>query len=279
MESKMNKLLLLLTYFALTIFSAVGQNEQIAQIQDLIDQEQYEKGLEIIDRVISKHPTNVVYYYRAYCEQQKKLFEAATVSASLALKITTKADTLYTRILLLRSFCYAHAGNLDLAIADNETLLKQSPNDLHYLLNMSFLYGENQQIEDCMKTLQKALTIDSSNISILNNLSYYSNQSSKYGDAIKYSEKGLTLAKDSVSKASLLNSLGFAQAKLISAEKGLQTIRQSISYSPNNPYAFFNLGLIYLDKKQIEEACKNFSIARQLGGINLTAEYIKKYCK
>jgi hypothetical protein len=99
MKSKMNKLLALFFYFSLTIFSAVGQHEQIAQIEDLIDQEQYEKGLEIIDKVISKHPTNVVYYYKAYCEQQKKLFEAATVSASLALKITTKTDTLYTRIL------------------------------------------------------------------------------------------------------------------------------------------------------------------------------------
>jgi tetratricopeptide (TPR) repeat protein len=274
----MNKLLLVLIYFSLTIFSAIGQKEQIAQIEDLIDREQYDKGLEIISQVISKHPTNIAYYYKAYCEQQKKLFEAATVSASLALKITTKNDTLYTRILFLRSLCYAHAGQLNLAIADNETLLKQFPNDLHYLLNMSFLYGENQQFDDCMKTLRQALTLDSSNISILNNLSYYSNQSSKYGDAIKYSEKGLTLAKDSVFKASLLNSLGFAQAKSISVEKGLQTIKQSISYQPNNPYAFFNLGLIYLDKKEIEEACKNFSIARQLGGINLTAEYIKQYC-
>jgi tetratricopeptide (TPR) repeat protein len=278
MESKMNKLLLLLIYFSLTIFSAAGQHDQIVQIEDLIDQQQYEKGLEIIDQVISKHPTNVVYYYKAYCEQQKKLFEAATVSASLALKITTKTDTLYTRILFLRSSCYANAGKLDLAIADNETLLKQFPNDLHYLLNKSYLYGENNQFDDCMKILRKALILDSSNIQILNNLSYYSNQSSKYGDAIKYSEKGLTLSNDSVSVASLLNSLGFAQAKSISIEKGLQTIKQSISYQPNNPYAFFNLGLIYLDKKEIEEACRNFKIARQLGGINMTAEYIKQYC-
>jgi tetratricopeptide (TPR) repeat protein len=129
-----------------------------------------------------------------------------------------------------------------------------------------------------MKILRKAFTLDSSNIPILTNLSYYSNQSNKYEDAIKYSLKGLALTKDSVWVASLLNSLGFAQAKSISVERGLQTIRQSISYQPHNPYAFFNLGLIYLDKKEMEEACKNFSIARQLGGINLTAEYIKQYC-
>ncbi|OQP51214.1 tetratricopeptide repeat protein [Niastella populi] len=275
----MNKLLLLLIYFSLTIFSAVGQNEQIAQIQDLIDQEQYDKGLEIIDKVISKHPTNILFYYKAVCEQQKNLLKPAAVSASSALKTTITTDTLYERILFLRSFCYAHSGELDLAIADNETLLKQFPNDIHYLLNMSFLYGENRQFEDCMKVLRKALTIDSSKISIFTNLSYYSTQSGKYEDAIKYSEKGLSLTKDSVWVASLLNSLGFAQAKTISVEKGLQTIRQAISYQPNNPYAFFNLGLIYLSKKEIEEACKNFNIARQLGGINMTEEYIKAYCK
>lgn len=129
-----------------------------------------------------------------------------------------------------------------------------------------------------MKVLRKALVLNSSNISILANLSYYSDESGQYADAIKYSKKGLTLTKDSVWMASFLNSLGFAQAKSISVEQGLQTIKQSISYRPNNPYAFFNLGLIYLDKKEIEEACKNFSIAKQLGGINMTAEYIKRYC-
>ena len=274
----MNKFLLLLFYFSLSMFSAIGQKDLISQVENLIDREQYDKGLELIEQVISKQPTNIAYYYKAYCEQQKRLFEPAAVSASIALKMTTKTDTLYKRILFLRAFCYSNDGKLDLAITDNETLLKQFPNDLHYLLNMSYLYGENQQFDNCLKVLRQALILDSSNVYILNNLSYYSNQSGKYEDAIRYSTKGLTLTTDSVWVATLLNSLGFAQARTISIEKGVNTIKQSISYQPNNPYAFFNLGLIYLDKKEIEEACKNFKIARQFGGINMTEKYIKQYC-
>lgn len=274
----LNKFLPLLFCFSLSMCSAVGQKDLILQVENLIDRQQYDKCLELIDQAISKKPTNIVYYYKAYCEQQKRLFEPAAASASMALKMTTKTDTLYKSILFLRSSCYANTGMLDLAIADNETLLKQFPNDLHFLLNMSYLYGENQQFDDCLIVLRHALILDSSNIFIINNLSYYSNQSGKYEDAIRYSSKGLTLTTDSVWVASLLNSLGFGQSKTISMEQGIKTIRQSINYRPNNPYAFFNLGLIYLDKKEVEEACKNFKIAQQFGGVNMTAEYIRQYC-
>ncbi len=143
---------------------------------------------------------------------------------------------------------------------------------------MSYLYGENKQLYNCIKTLQQALSIDSLNISIINNLAYYNNETKDYKATIKYATKGLTLTKDSLWIASLLNSLGFAQAKTFSPDKGLQTIEQSITYKPNNPYAYFNLGLIYLDKKENLEACKNFKIAKELGGINMTEGYLKQFC-
>jgi tetratricopeptide (TPR) repeat protein len=274
----MKKIALQLLLLFVTL-CALGQSDQVGQIKHLIDQNQYDKGLEIIDNLIAKkQATNIVYYYKAICEQEKKLFESSIISSTTALKTTTKADTLFPHILLLRALSYAHAGKLDLGISDNQTLVKEFPNNVDYLLNMSYLYGENQQLYNCIKTLQQALTIDSLNVYIINNLAYYNNEAKDYKATIKYSTKGLTLTKDSVWISSLLNSLGFAQAKTISLEKGLKTIGQSITYRQNNPYAYFNLGLIYLDKKEIEEACKNFKIARQLGGVNLTAEYLKQYC-
>lgn len=274
----MKILVLQLLFLFLTLF-AVGQSNKIVKKKLFINKTKYDSEIRITDKLIKKKQAKNIYYYeKAYDEQQKKLFDSSILSATIALKMTSQSDTLYPSILLLRAFSYANAGKLDLGIADNETLVKAFPNDVYYLLNMSFLYGENKQFNNCLKTLEQAYTIDSSNVYIINNLAYYNNETKNYESTIKYATKGLTLSKDSVNIASLLNSLGFAQAKTISLDKGLQTIKQSITYKPNNLYAFFNLGLIYLDKKENMEACKNFKIARELGGINLTEEYLKKYC-
>jgi tetratricopeptide (TPR) repeat protein len=265
-------------FLTLTTLNGISQSEQINQVKRLIAEEQYDKGLEIINGLISHHTDNAVYYYKAYCQQQKKFFDSAIVSATLALKLTSRTDSLYGSILILRALCFAYAGKLDSAILDNEILIKQFPNNLSYLLNMSYLYGENQRLTDCINVLQVALALDSTNIYVLNNLSYYNNEGKNYNASIKYATKGLSLTNDSVWVASLLNNLGFAQAKTISAAKGIETINHSISIRPSNPYAYFNLGLIYLDIKDVEKACQNFKTARQLGGINMTTEYLNKYC-
>ena len=273
------KILVLQLLFLSVTFFAVGQSDKIGQMKHFIEEKKYDSGLLIIDNVIAKkQATSIFYFYKACCEKETKLFDSSIISATTALKMTSQSDTLYPRILLLRAFSYANAGKLDLGIADNETLVKEFPNDVGYLLNMSYLYGENQQLNNCIKTLQQALTIDSLNIYIISNLAYYNNETKDYKATINYAKKGLTLTKDSVLIASLLNSLGFAQAKIFSPDKGLQTIGLSITYRPNNPYAYFNLGLIYLDKKENMEACKNFKIARELGGINMTEGYLRQYC-
>ncbi len=168
----MKKLIFNLLFLMVTFFSS-GQVNQIEELKRLIGQNQCEKGLEIIsDLIAKKKATNLVYFYKASCEQEKKLFESSIVSATSGLEITNKSDSLYPSLLLLRFLSYANAGKLDLGIVDNETLVKAFPKEIGYLLNLSFLYGENNQFSDCLRILQKALTIDSLNVSIINNLAY-----------------------------------------------------------------------------------------------------------
>jgi tetratricopeptide (TPR) repeat protein len=275
----MKKLSLQIIFIFLALYAYSQESDPIGQIKHLINENKCDSSLQVIDNLIAKNQaTSIVYYYKANCEQKNKLFESSIVSATTALSTITKSDTLYPHILLLRSLSYANAGKLESGIADYEILVKEFPNNVYYLLNMSYLYGENQQLDNCIITLKQALAIDSLNLGIINNLAYYSNETKNYAATIEYARRGIILTKDSVWIASLLNSLGLAQAKIISPDKGLQTIRQSITYRPNNPYAYFNLGLIYLDKKENGEACKNFEKARQLGGVNLTANYLSQYC-
>jgi tetratricopeptide (TPR) repeat protein len=256
-----------------------GQTDQLQEIKHTIDHLQYDKGLKLIGALPNKiKETPTAYYYKAICEKAKGEFDAAILSATSALKKTSKMDTLYPNILLLRALSYAYVGKTNLGVIDDELLIKEFPENIDYVIHLSYLYGENRQYYECIKLLKQVLTRDSLNINILNNLSYYNNEAKDYKASINYATKGLKLTTDSLTIASLLNNLGFAQGKTISPEKGLETINQSITYCSTNSFAYYNLGLIYLDKRDVDNMCINFKKAKQLGGNNMVADYIK-YCK
>jgi tetratricopeptide (TPR) repeat protein len=221
------------------------------------------------------------YYNKGLSEYENNSFASAISALNNALEITYREDSLYSMILFLRSGSYMKTDKLDSAIMDLELLVQSKPGDINYLINLSYLYGETHRFPESIATLEKAKTIDDSNLSIYSNLAYYSAEAGAYDNAVKYAEKGLTLTKDkdSVSIGALLNNLGFAQSKVVSIQKGFQTIAKSISFFPRNPFAYFNMGRIFLDIHEKEKACSNFMKARDLGGIIMTEEYIKMYCK
>lgn len=248
-------------------------------IKEAIKLKQFEKGLNIIDSLIEKkEATSLIYYYKSSIEQSQKKYDASISSAIIALKTTKKDDPLYPRIIAKRALSYAYSGNIKLGIIDNELLVKEFPNNLDNYFNLSYLYGENYQYYNCIKTLKQALILDSLNPNIMNNLAYYNSEAKDYKATIKYSFKGLPLTNDSALIASLLNNLGFAQAQIVSWEVGMKTIISSITYNKYNSYAFYNIGLLYFDKNDVGNACLNFTKSRQLGGINLTQNYMQ-YCK
>lgn len=230
-------------------------------------------------RIAAGKATNLDHFNKANCEHQTGRLRDAVQTLGIALKMTDKKDTLYADILSLRSWVYTDMNELDSAIADNVLLVRTYPKHIGYLINLSFLYGETRKYADCMAVLHKAKSLDSSSTGVYANLAYYSAESGNYQNAIKYAEKGLTLVKDSASKGGLLNTLGFAQSKLISPEKGLQTIESSLRVYPRNAFAYLNKGRIYISMNQKAKACECFVKARELGGVVMTKYYLENYCR
>jgi tetratricopeptide (TPR) repeat protein len=261
----------------LLLFIPIVTFGQVEQIKEAINQKQFDKALELIKN--SKKEISLIYFYKAQCEYEKGLYDFSINSATQGLNLDTEKDTLYKDLLLLRTLSYIKAEKMELAIIDNESLGKTLPNNIDYLLNLSYLYGETRKLEASLRILKKAYTIDSLNVYIINNLAYYYSDFQDYNSVISYATKGLKLTVDSVWTGTLLNNLGFAQSKVISTERGLQTITQSINYFPNNPYSYFNIGLIYIDINEINKACSNFKKAKKLGGKNLANRFIEQYCK
>lgn len=250
-------------FFFLLSFPFFGQTEQLKEIKETLLHQQYEKGLELIKSLPdAQRKTPEANYYKAICESEKANFDAAILSATSALKKLIKTDSLYPDVLLLRSWIYAHSGKLKQAVSDSKKLIREFPENMDYVIFLSDLYGENRQYDKCIKILHQVLSKDSLNATALTNLSYFSNEAKDYNGSIKFATKGLTLTKDSIETGMLLNNLGFAQAKTISFDKGIQTINQSIRYYSGNSFAYYNLGLIYLYKKEPDNACLNFKKAK-----------------
>ncbi len=223
--------------------------------------------------------SGVEYYNKAVSEYEKGSYDSVVMLLNKAVALIPKNDTLYPLLLSSRSASYMNIGKLDSAIKDLEQLVKDRPREIGYVVNLSNLFGQEHRYTECIATLEKAKSMDSSNVLVYMNLAYFSGESGDYANAIKYAERGLKKTKDSIWTGALLNNLGFAQSKSISAAEGLQTVNRSLKFYPGNSFAYFNLGRISLDMNDKENACSYFIKARDLGGVVLTEEYIENYCK
>jgi tetratricopeptide (TPR) repeat protein len=270
----MRKIVLLLALFPLGV---IAQKFNYEHLQKLLDAGDFENCLAQASASLKTDSTNCrMYFYKAFSEKELRMFSKSIESSTRGLHCTAKDNSDYTLFLSTRSFAYGFSGQIDLAIKDAEEIVRISPNEINYLLNLSYFYGENQDYSRCLNTLKNALKIDSSNIFVLSNLAYYSCELGDFQAASVYAVKGLSISKDSVWTGGLLNSLGFAQSKTISVERGVETIKKAISFNSNTPYTYFNLGRIYMSKGETNLACDNFIKAKQLGGVNMTAEYLDK---
>lgn len=264
------------------LFSLGQSEEEVNVLAQLIKDKKFEQGYELSKKYLKKKKNaGLVYYYKAVCEQSKGSYKNAMETADKGLEVVTKSDTLFGMFVHLKSWAKVYTGDIAGALVLMEGLSESDPTNWKYLVDLSYLYGENLQFYNCLKVLKIAYQIDSLNNLVINNLAYYNTQTGDYESAIFYAKKGLDLdlTNDSLVKGSLYNSLGISQAKTISYQKGLETIKESMKYFPGNPYAYFNIGLIYLDQENPEEACRNFKIAQELGGTNISHVVYEMYCE
>lgn len=224
------------------------------------------------------------YYKEALSYYQQRSMAGTVLSLKDALKVVSKGSELHIEILTLRATVYKRMNRLDDAIVDMQELIRLQPADTRHRVNLGYLYGESKRYTESLEVLEKAKAMAENDPDIYVSLSYYNGEVGAFDNVIKYAEKGLALArpKDSLSIGSLMNNLGYAQAKKISPKKGIETITKSLSFTPDNPYAYINLGRIYLDINDKEKACLNFKKGTEKGtwdGVMLADEYMQKNCK
>lgn len=226
-----------------------------------------------LDSVQAEH-----YYYKSLIENHSQNYAQAITSLNQGINLTSKSDSLYLIMMYFLSENFDLNLQIDEAIENINTVLKEEPKNIDALNNISYYYMQKYQYDSSFKVLYKAFDLDSSKTMTLQNLAYLCALVTDFRSATKYAEMALKYPLNNLNKSSVLNSLGLSQSKLLSKEIGIKTVEEGLKYSPNNMYSYLTLGLIYLDYNELDLACKYFYKSRELGGINLTINLLKN-CK
>lgn len=195
-----------------------------------------------------------------------------------ALRKTNDNDTIYQSFLSYRAGSYMKLLEYQSAINDFLKLVEINKGKRAYYINLSFAYGELNDTINQQVFIEKAYQLDPNDILVLNNMAYMFSESGKYEKSIGYATQGLSLNPDDQMKALLLNNRGLSYLKLKHFDKALADIEQSIVLLPTNSFAYYHRALFYIETKDLEKACADLDKAKELGGVNITEELLKKYC-
>src|ERR1700733_868 len=142
----------------------------------------------VLSHLIAQHDTTLAVAGRLYTNKQ--YHESIAICTAQLRKLDFK-DTLYEQFLLIRTGSYNALAEFRSSINDYLTLISIKPNEMPYYVNLSYMYSEEKQMQDCLAVLEKAHKINPQDVVVLSNLSYFSGQVFKYDDAIRYANEGM----------------------------------------------------------------------------------------
>jgi tetratricopeptide (TPR) repeat protein len=204
--------------------------------------------------------------------------EAIAICTS-EINILSPQDTLFVKFLELRAACYTVLPDYDAGIKDYQRLITYKPNKMDYYVGLSYLYGQNNDLDNCLVVLHNALSISKTDAYVYSNLSYYSAYVGKADDAVKYANEGLKYVNDIKWKGILLNNRGYGFIGLKQYSQALNDTNESIKLNPDNPFAYYYRAIANIGLKRMETVCDDLNKSKSIGGVHLTADLLKKYCK
>jgi tetratricopeptide (TPR) repeat protein len=156
-----------------------------------------------------------------------------------------------------------HHGNIQEALSEFQRAVEQDPdnadaqNALGILLHLSF-----RRYAEAVKHYERALAARPNFSEARTNLANVHLDQGQYEEAIKLYEQVLN---DMLYPTPYIaqGNLGWAQYKKGDTQKGLENIKASVTLNPGFCLGFKNLGLIYEQTGDTEEACRQFARYRE----------------
>lgn len=187
-------------------------------------------------------------------------------------------DSVQLQLLHLKSRSYRMIQQYDSSFYTYIEIIKKYPTDRVTLVHLGYLFGEAGNYHSAFHFLQKLRKHHPTDPLGTLNFSFYHNELGNPDIAIAYADSTLQLARDSLTVGSAWNNRCYANIQLGNLSVASEELEISLSYFPNNSYAYRNLALINIEKRKDEEACAALEKASQLGGVHITQQLKKDFC-
>lgn len=274
-------ILLILALLSTTVFAQkdrkVNEDENLGY--KYFKDGNYEEAIVSFNKAILNSPKNrLLIKKRADCYYKLAKYKLSINDCNLIIDLSKKCDSLCIAGKLLKGSNLEKLNQLSSAKEIYKEILNFNPNEFNTLVFLGSLYGDLNQYDSCQFFLLKANKIQPTSIGPIVNPVFYGNELGNYKIALEYGQKYSSLFQDSVWKAVNLNNMGYSKLMLDQVEEGFSLIDESIQLYPSNSFAYKNRGIYYITKMDYNSACKDFEIAKNLGGFHITKELIEKYC-
>lgn len=304
-------LLTIIAMFIATSYS-FSQNTCHDQLLPILEKKDYENALAVCDSCLQLYP-NDHNLYKTKSSILNKL--ERDYDALVCLNEGVKRHPNNPDFLMLRANHYYYTGYFDLAIADNETALKQvdstkvkilsnlastklhqrdfegaisafekalaiHPEDPSLLNNIAAAYNSTGKKEAAITSYQKALSIDPLFPAALTSLGFLYAENGEYTEALKYIDKATEIEpKEPLN----YNNRGYIKLKMGQLEEAEKDINYSLSLYPQNSYAYRNKALIFIEKNDKNQACEMLTQAINYGFTVMYGDEVEKlmteHCK
>lgn len=163
------------------------------------------------------------------------------------------------------------------AIKSYETILKTQENLTVYLV-VGQLHNLVDNVDQSIAVLEKALKIETDDKEtrkqVLYQLILVYNQREKYERGATYLAALLEKSKDEEMNRAIIPPLAIFYDQTGKSEKAIKMYREALKKEPDNVDLWYNLGRLYLDKKQFEEGIKAFLKAKELQPDDVDLAYL-----
>lgn len=172
------------------------------------------------------------------------------------------SDTDRRDLIIERAIVLTNTRRYKEAISDLEALSQRFPENTWAKHELAIAYSGNKEVPRALSIFKDLHQLDSMDVAVLTCLSDAYQKLGEHPQAITFAQRAIQL--DPTGDIAYVN-LAYSKMKLGNLDEALQDIEKAIAMDKENGYAYRNRGLIYLEMKDPEKACRSFLVAEQKG--------------
>ena len=236
--------------------------EQTELASSLIEEENYEKAIEVLNKVIEAEPDNdSVYIMRGTAYFSMHDTDKAQADFEHAIELDDESDQAYWYL----SQLYQHYGDLAKAESFIEKAYNIDRENFVYVSDYATLMLNTRNFDKCMELCNEILDYYPAHVFALNMRGRCYMEQNNYAQAIRDLEKALF---ESRHDPIVLNNLGHAYIKTGNVQKAMKYLHAAVQTDPSIAFPYNNIGYAHYLEGNLPEAIEWIEKSMALDGKN-----------